>query len=65
MYICNYSLEQFSDPAVSRYEVPKEAVDIESPDATADNVTRLYDVIFQEEPQFGVMVIRRSSGVAV
>ncbi|KAK2139791.1 hypothetical protein LSH36_1612g00000 [Paralvinella palmiformis] len=56
---------KFSDPERSRYQIPTEAINIESPDRIADNETRLYDVIFQNEQQFGLMVIRRSSGEAV
>jgi len=41
--------------------VPKEAVDIvPDPNPPSDN-SRLYDVVWVSEPQFGLKVIRRST----
>ena len=56
---------QFSDVEGKRFRVPEEAVNIPRPDAQPDEERRRYDVFFENSPQFGVRVGRRSSGTVV
>ena len=57
---------QFTDPDTNRYQVPKEAVDIVyNMSSTPSNNTRLYDVVWVSEPQFGLKVKRRSTGTVM
>jgi len=44
-----------------RYEVPKEAVDIVRDPSPPSSNSRLYDVVWVSEPQFGLKVIRHST----
>ncbi|KAK6195139.1 hypothetical protein SNE40_000623 [Patella caerulea] len=51
---------------VKRYEVPKEAVDIPSPETPPSGDRLLYDVTLVEgKPQFGIIVKRKGESVAV
>ncbi|XP_025078671.1 sucrase-isomaltase, intestinal-like [Pomacea canaliculata] len=52
-------------PDVERFEVPNEALNIESPAHAPKNSTRLYDVTIITKPIFGVVVQRRSTNVTV
>ena len=49
----------------TRFRVPDEAVSIPRPDVQPDEGRRLYDVLFENSPQFGVRVVRKSSGTVV
>ena len=62
----NHFIVQFADVAGTRYEVPKEAVDITyDPRSPPANETRLYDVEWETTPRFGLRVKRRSTGAVV
>ncbi|KAL8574813.1 hypothetical protein ACOMHN_031920 [Nucella lapillus] len=52
-------------PAEKRFEIPDEALNIPSPSQAANEKTRLYDVSFQSEPVFGVIVKRRATNATV
>ena len=56
---------QIYDADEQRFQVPAEAVNISRPEVQPDNRTRLFDVEFENEPQFGIRVIRRSTNTVV
>lgn len=51
--------------AERRFEIPDEALNIPSPAQAANEMTRLYDVTFQSEPVFGVVIKRRATNATI
>ncbi|XP_013409300.1 maltase-glucoamylase, intestinal [Lingula anatina] len=56
---------KFTDFHKQRYEVSQQALDIPAPSSPPDVKSRLYDVRFVREPQFGIEVVRKSNGVVI
>ncbi len=56
---------QIADADGKQFEIPREAVDIEKPPEPPSPETRMYDVTYVQEPQFGIKVTRRDTGSVV
>ncbi|XP_064615500.1 maltase-glucoamylase-like isoform X2 [Liolophura sinensis] len=56
---------KFKDNNTERFEIPETALPIDQPDAAVPDADRKYNISITMEPQFGVVIIRRDTGVVV